>query len=171
MPGNSFCAPSRRSDRHVVRCARRRPLGTQKFLSTSMFLSALILPLIFVVHGDWLFLVLGILGLILISSFPVAIVMAQQLLPRHLGIASGLMVGFAIGTGGAWVTVLGVIADHFGVPCTEIDHGSAGYRIHPEHSHPLPGPKMTVYCFAKVNSLRTSAGSTFSYSASPCPEC
>jgi FSR family fosmidomycin resistance protein-like MFS transporter len=81
-----------------------------------MFLSALILPLIFVVHGDWLFLVLGILGLILISSFPVAIVMAQQLLPRHLGIASGLMVGFAIGTGGAWVTVLGVIADHFGVP-------------------------------------------------------
>ncbi len=26
------------------------------------------------------------------------------------------MVGFAIGTGGLWVTVLGVIADHFGVP-------------------------------------------------------
>jgi FSR family fosmidomycin resistance protein-like MFS transporter len=42
--------------------------------------------------------------------------MAQQLLPKNLGVASGLMVGFAIGAGGICVTLLGVIADHFGVP-------------------------------------------------------
>ena len=42
--------------------------------------------------------------------------MAQRLLPGNLGMASGLMVGFAIGTGGMGVTILGVIADHFGVP-------------------------------------------------------
>jgi FSR family fosmidomycin resistance protein-like MFS transporter len=42
--------------------------------------------------------------------------MAQNLLPKNLGIASGLMVGFAIGTGGIGVTLLGVIADAFGVP-------------------------------------------------------
>jgi FSR family fosmidomycin resistance protein-like MFS transporter len=42
--------------------------------------------------------------------------MAQHLLPRNLGIASGLMVGFAIGAGGICVTLLGVLADHFGVP-------------------------------------------------------
>jgi FSR family fosmidomycin resistance protein-like MFS transporter len=54
--------------------------------------------------------------MIMISSFTVTIVMAQQLLPRHLGVASGLLVGFAIGTGGIGVTLLGVIADYYGVP-------------------------------------------------------
>ncbi len=54
--------------------------------------------------------------MLLISSFSVTIVMAQRLLPGKLGIASGLMVGFAIGTGGIGVTILGFVADHFGVP-------------------------------------------------------
>jgi FSR family fosmidomycin resistance protein-like MFS transporter len=43
-------------------------------------------------------------------------VMAQEMLPRNLGVASGLMAGFAIGTGGIGTTILGVIADHFGLP-------------------------------------------------------
>ena len=90
--------------------------GHKRYLLLSMFLSTLILPLIFVVDGYMLFLVLGFLGMTLISTFTVTIVMAQQLLPKNLGVASGLMVGFAIGAGGVCVTLLGVIADHFGVP-------------------------------------------------------
>jgi FSR family fosmidomycin resistance protein-like MFS transporter len=42
--------------------------------------------------------------------------MAQSVIPRRLGMVSGLMVGFAIGTGGVGVTLLGMIADHWGVP-------------------------------------------------------
>jgi MFS transporter, FSR family, fosmidomycin resistance protein len=42
--------------------------------------------------------------------------MAQDLLPGRLGMASGLMVGFAIGTGGLGVTLLGLVADYWGVP-------------------------------------------------------
>jgi MFS transporter, FSR family, fosmidomycin resistance protein len=90
--------------------------GHKRYLLLSMFLSTLILPLIFVVDGYMLFLVLGFLGMTLISTFTVTVVMAQQLLPKNLGVASGLMVGFAIGAGGICVTLLGVIADHFGVP-------------------------------------------------------
>lgn len=90
--------------------------GHKRFVAASMLLSAFVLPLIFLVQGSWLFVVLGVLGLISISTFPVTIVMGQQLLPHHLGIASGLMVGFAIGAGGLWVTILGLIADRFGVP-------------------------------------------------------
>jgi FSR family fosmidomycin resistance protein-like MFS transporter len=63
-----------------------------------------------------LFIVLGLLGMICISTFSVTVVMAQQLLPENLGVASGLMVGFGIGAGGICVTLLGVVADHFGVP-------------------------------------------------------
>jgi FSR family fosmidomycin resistance protein-like MFS transporter len=77
--------------------------------------TSLILPFIFMTRGLLLFSVLTLVGITLISSFTVTIVMAQRLLPRNLGIASGLMVGFAIGTGGIGVTLLGLIADSFGV--------------------------------------------------------
>lgn len=90
--------------------------GHKSYLSLSMFFSVLIFPLIFISTGSLLLLTLGVLGMVLISTFTVTIVMAQQLLPRNLGVASGLMVGFAIGTGGIGVTLLGIIADHYGVP-------------------------------------------------------
>jgi FSR family fosmidomycin resistance protein-like MFS transporter len=89
-------------------------IGHKRYLIFSMFLASLIFPLVFVAKGVLLFVVLGVFGAVLISTFTVTIVMAQQLLPHNLGIASGLMVGFAIGTGGLGVTILGVIADHFG---------------------------------------------------------
>ncbi len=93
--------------------------GHKSFLRMSMFLATVTLPLIFVpfIQKSYLiFLVLGIQGMLLISTFSVTIVMAQRLLPNKLGVASGLMVGFAIGTGGIGVTLLGIVADNFGVP-------------------------------------------------------
>ncbi len=91
-------------------------IGHKRYLIVSMALATLLFPLILVAEGVMLFITLGVFGMVLISTFTVTIVMAQQLLPRNLGIASGLMVGFAIGTGGLGVTILGVIADQFGVP-------------------------------------------------------
>jgi len=90
--------------------------GHKRYLVLSMLLSSLLMPLFFVTEGILLFAVLGLLGMILISTFSVTIVMAQHLIPQGLGVASGLMAGFAIGTGGICVTLLGVVADHFGVP-------------------------------------------------------
>lgn len=93
--------------------------GHKLFLRLSMFLATITLPLIFVpfVQNSYLiFIVLGIQGMLLISTFSVTIVMAQKLLPNRLGVASGLMVGLAIGTGGIGVTLLGLVADNFGVP-------------------------------------------------------
>lgn len=90
--------------------------GCKRYLILSMALTSALFPLIFVTHGFMLFVTLAVIGMVLISSFTVTIVMAQEFLPQNLGVASGLMAGFAIGTGGIGVTVLGVIADHFGVP-------------------------------------------------------
>ncbi|MCX5873987.1 MAG: MFS transporter [Deltaproteobacteria bacterium] len=89
--------------------------GHKKYLIATLGLSSLFFPFLFQAKGILLFLALGVFGMVLISSFTVTIVMAQQLLPHNLGVASGLMVGFAIGTGGLGVTVLGIVADHFGV--------------------------------------------------------
>ena len=77
--------------------------------------SGLLFPLLFIAKGTMLLIVITVLGTILISTFSVTVVMGQNLLPGSLGVASGLLVGFAIGAGGIGVTLLGVIADHFGV--------------------------------------------------------
>jgi FSR family fosmidomycin resistance protein-like MFS transporter len=89
--------------------------GHKEYLIYSLIATSLLSPLILMATGPWLFVVLFLVGTALISSFTVTIVMAQRLLPHRLGVASGLMVGFAIGTGGFGVTLLGIVADHFGV--------------------------------------------------------
>ena len=90
--------------------------GHKNFLLISLILTFPILLLFYNTSGLMAFVLIGIAGLVLISSFALTTVMAQGLLPQHLGMASGLMVGFAIGTGGIGVTLLGTIADTWGVP-------------------------------------------------------
>lgn len=58
---------------------------------------------------------LAALGFVLVSTFTVSVVLGQAYLPRSPGMASGLIVGFAIGAGGLGVTVLGWVADRWGV--------------------------------------------------------
>ncbi len=59
---------------------------------------------------------LGIFGALLTSTFSVSVVLGQAYMPRSAGMASGLMVGLAMGTGGVAVTFLGWLADRWGVP-------------------------------------------------------
>jgi FSR family fosmidomycin resistance protein-like MFS transporter len=67
-------------------------------------------------RGALALVMLGLFGGVLTASFSVSVVLAQAYLPRHAGMASGLIVGFAIGTGGLGVAVLGWVADHHGLP-------------------------------------------------------
>jgi FSR family fosmidomycin resistance protein-like MFS transporter len=92
--------------------------GYRFFISLSMAIAALTFPLIFLLEGFPLLLSMALfwLGMVLVSTFSVTVVMSQRLLPGRLGIASGLTTGFAIGAGGIGVTLLGVVADRFGVP-------------------------------------------------------
>ena len=54
---------------------------------------------------------LAIVGAAVVGTFGVTMVMSQEYLPRHLGLASGLSIGLSIGLGGVAAVVLGVIAD------------------------------------------------------------
>jgi MFS transporter, FSR family, fosmidomycin resistance protein len=90
--------------------------GHRFWLRFSMLGCALLFPLIFLTQGLMLSFVLTLFGVILISTFSVTVVMGQNLFPHNLGVTSGLLVGFAIGAGGIGVTLLGVLADNFGVP-------------------------------------------------------
>ena len=82
-----------------------------------VFVAAIPFGLLFLQTGGLLaFVMLGLFGAVLTSSFTVSVVLAQAYLPRNPGMASGLIVGFAIGTGGLGVTALGWVADHHGLP-------------------------------------------------------
>ena len=90
--------------------------GHKRFLLISLALSFPLLLLFYYSSGLITFVFLGISGMVLISTFALTTVMGQALLPQNLGIASGMMVGFTISAGGIGVTLLGVIADTWGVP-------------------------------------------------------
>lgn len=88
--------------------ARRVIVGA--FLAAAPLIAGFLLT-----RGAAAVLFLAASGFALVSTFTVSVVLAQAYLPTHLGMASGLIVGFAIGTGGIGVTGLGWVADQWGL--------------------------------------------------------
>jgi MFS transporter, FSR family, fosmidomycin resistance protein len=54
---------------------------------------------------------LALVGVCVIGTFGVTMVMSQEYLPRHIGMASGLSIGLSIGLGGMAAVGLGALAD------------------------------------------------------------
>jgi FSR family fosmidomycin resistance protein-like MFS transporter len=54
-------------------------------------------------------------GVVLLSTVPVNVVMAQELIPQSASVVSALMMGFAWGMGGMMVPIVGKIADIAGL--------------------------------------------------------
>jgi len=90
--------------------------GHRRLLFYSVVLQ---IPLIFLFlrsSGWMVYASAALLGGAIVSTFSVTIVMAQELFPKRMATASGAIAGFAIGTGGVGVTLIGAVADRFGVP-------------------------------------------------------
>lgn len=80
---------------------------------------ALMIPFLYLfqyISGIWLVVLVALTGFVVVSTFAVTVVLAQELLPNQVGFASGLILGFAIGLGGIGATLLGWVADHWGLP-------------------------------------------------------
>jgi FSR family fosmidomycin resistance protein-like MFS transporter len=60
----------------------------------------------------WTSILSVVIGLILASAFSAILVYAQELLPRRVGMISGLFFGFAFGLGGIGSALLGKLADY-----------------------------------------------------------
>ncbi|MFD2111824.1 MFS transporter [Thiorhodococcus fuscus] len=56
-----------------------------------------------------------IIGFMLASAFPAMVVYAQELIPGRVGTVSGLFFGLAFGLAGVGASVLGLVADHWGI--------------------------------------------------------
>lgn len=57
----------------------------------------------------------SVIGFIIMSSFSVAVVYAQELVPNKIGMVSGLIVGLAFGMGAIGSVLLGTFADLFSI--------------------------------------------------------
>jgi FSR family fosmidomycin resistance protein-like MFS transporter len=64
----------------------------------------------------WTAVLSAIIGLILSSAFSAILVYAQELVPGRVGLMAGLFFGLAFGMGGIGSAILGVVADHYGIP-------------------------------------------------------
>lgn len=70
---------------------------------------ALMLPYANLFYTDVLMVIIGV---IISSAFPAIIVYAQELIPKKLGMISGLFYGFAFGMGALGSALLGILADY-----------------------------------------------------------
>jgi MFS transporter, FSR family, fosmidomycin resistance protein len=56
-------------------------------------------------------LALALVGVCIVGTLGVTMVMGQEYMPRHVGTASGLVIGLSVGFGGVAAVALGVLAD------------------------------------------------------------
>ncbi|MCW5853548.1 MAG: MFS transporter, partial [Anaerolineae bacterium] len=80
-----------------------------------------IIPLILLLLNSPLplqFFIAPVLGIVIGASFPITLVMAQELLPRGIGIMSGLALGFTFIAGSIGVAITGRVADAIGLHTT-----------------------------------------------------
>ncbi|MEK7769500.1 MAG: MFS transporter [candidate division NC10 bacterium] len=90
-------------------------VGLRRYVVSVFLLAAPIAAGVLFAKGSLVFVLLGALGFVLVSTFTVSVVLGQAYLPRSPGMASGLIVGFAIGAGGLGASALGWVADHWGL--------------------------------------------------------
>ena len=92
--------------------------GYKRTVLTSFGLTPLFLYLFFFTTGIISLISFAIAGLLIISSNSVTMAMGQSFMPRNVGMASGLILGLAMGIGGIGTTALGWVADQYGIPLT-----------------------------------------------------
>ena len=89
--------------------------GRRRVIVVSMLIYPMLASLMILCKGGWIWLLAGASGATLLASFAVTIVVAQELMPQFVGLASGLILGLGFGTGGLGTAFSGFLADRLGL--------------------------------------------------------
>jgi len=87
--------------------------GRKEFVIIALTCSVPFFYLFLISSGIAAIIAILLFGFTLWSTFAVSVAMSHELLPQNVGLASGIMLGLAIGFGGLGVAVNGIIADHY----------------------------------------------------------
>lgn len=88
-------------------------IGRKEFMIIGLACAIPFFYLFFLSSGIIAIIAVLLFGFFLWSTFAVAVAISHELLPQNVGLASGMMLGLAIGFGGLGVAVNGMIADHY----------------------------------------------------------
>lgn len=92
--------------------------GRKGIIVYSSLLYPVFAAMMILFDGPLVWIMAGASGAALLASFSVTIVLTQELIPHHLGLASGLALGLSFGTGGLGSALSGFLADHYGLNWT-----------------------------------------------------
>jgi len=87
--------------------------GKKEFTIAGLLCSVPFVILFLSTEGALSIASLIVFGFFLWSNFAVTVAMSHELMPGSVGVASGLMLGLAIGAGGIGVAVSGILADRY----------------------------------------------------------
>jgi FSR family fosmidomycin resistance protein-like MFS transporter len=85
--------------------------GRRPVLLVSVVLTSPLMLVFLIVGGVPGAIALALVGVSVVGTFGVTMVMSQEYLPRHIGMASGLSIGMSVGLGGIAAVGLGRLAD------------------------------------------------------------
>jgi FSR family fosmidomycin resistance protein-like MFS transporter len=86
-------------------------VGTRPVLVASVLVQGPLILVYLMTGGLAGAIALALVGPCVVGTFGITMVMSQQYLPRHIGLASGLTIGLSIGLGGMAAVALGGLAD------------------------------------------------------------
>lgn len=92
--------------------------GRKFIIVTSLVISGFLFYSFLNFSGILGYLLLALAGAALLASFPVTVVVAQEIIPKNAALASGLTLGFSIGIGGLGVGLVGILAERIGIVFT-----------------------------------------------------
>lgn len=93
-------------------------LGRKSIIVVSSLIYPVLMSLMLLTQGPWVWIFAGASGAALLAPYSVTVVLTQELLPRYLGLASGLTLGLGFGTGGLGTAFSGYLADIFNLHIT-----------------------------------------------------
>ncbi len=93
-------------------------LGFRSVVVRSIAITVPLVALITVSPLAGVFVLMVLIGISMEGSFYPLVVLAQNAVPRHVGFASGVILGLSIGVGAATAALLGVLADASGLERT-----------------------------------------------------
>ncbi len=90
--------------------------GYKRTTLMSFAVSSILLFLFYITDGTLSLILFSMAGMFIIMSNSITMAIGQSFMPNNLGMVSGLLLGFSMGIGGISTTILGWVADHWGVP-------------------------------------------------------